>query len=86
MKVTPKICEEELYPLLFKTGRGELASWERNRPERVVNFAKEFTHEYLFEVKPDEVLDVVGRTERAYGDVQESEMLREIEDYRDQRS
>lgn len=81
MQVTLSTCESELYPMLSSAGFGGLEKWERDRPPKVINFAKQFTHEFLFDVRPDNVLDVARRTEHALGDVRKSEILTEIEDY-----
>ncbi|UDL05724.1 hypothetical protein [Marinobacter sp. CA1] len=81
MKVSLSTCEEELFPLLSQAGWKELERWEQRRPEKVVRFAKGFAHEFLFKVRPEDVLAVVDRTAHALGDVHKSEALPEIEDY-----
>jgi len=62
--------------------RKTLAAWQA-RPGygKVVNFVKNFTHEYLFSITPDDVRDVMEASSHPLGDVKTAEQLRYIENF-----
>jgi hypothetical protein len=81
-RITFDDCCSELLGRGAKGGQRALDRWTQDtRFAQVVPFVREFTHEHLFSLGADAVMDVISRSTHALGDVQTDEQLPLIENF-----